>query len=94
MIRLARDLSREESFGVDLSESVYAFDSTPIDLCLALFPWGKFRRHKSAVKLHTLSDVRGAIPTNVYVTGGQVHDDNLLDEVLLEPGAVYLLDCG
>jgi len=92
LIRLARDLYREESFGVDLSETVYAFDSTTIDLCLSLFPWGKFRRHKSAVKLHTLLDVRGSIPTNVYVTGGQIHDVNLLDEVLLEPGAFYLLD--
>jgi transposase len=94
LIRLARDLYREESFGVDLSETVYAFDSTTIDLCLSLFPWGKFRRHKSAVKLHTLLDVRGSIPTNVYVTGGQIHDVNLLDEVLLEPGAFYLLDRG
>ena len=94
LIRLARDLYREESFGVDLSETVYAFDSTTIDSCLSLFPWGKFRRHKSAVKLHTLLDVRGSIPTNVYVTGGQVHEVNLLDEVLLEPGAFYLLDRG
>jgi len=94
LIRTARDLYREESFGVELSETVYAFDSTTIDLCLSLFPWGKFRRHKSAVKLHTLLDVRGSIPTSVYVTGGQVHDVNLLDEVLLEPGAFYLLDRG
>jgi transposase len=94
LIRLARNLYREESFGVDLSETVYACDSTSIDLCLSLFPWGKFRRHKSAVKLHTLLDVRGSIPTNVYVTGGQIHDVNLLDEVLLEPGAFYLLDRG
>ena len=94
LMGLARDLYRDESFGVDLSETVYAFDSTTIDLCLSLFPWGKFRRHKSAVKLHTLLDVRGSIPTNVYVTGGQVHDVNLLDEVQLEPGAFYLLDRG
>lgn len=94
LIRLARNLYRQESFGVDLSETVYAFDSTTIDLCLSLFPWGKFRRHKSAVKLHTLLDVRGSIPTNVYVTGGQIHEVNLLDEVLLEPGAFYLLDRG
>jgi hypothetical protein len=94
LIGLARNLYREESIGVDLSETVYAFDSTTIDLCLSLFPWGKFHRHKSAVKLHTLLDVRGSIPTNVYVTGGQIHDVNLLDEVLLEPGAFYLLDRG
>lgn len=94
LIRIARDLYRDESFGVELSETVYAFDSTTIDLCLSLFPWGQFRRHKSAVKLHTLLDVRGSIPTSVYVTGGQVHDVNLLDELLLEAGAFYLLDRG
>jgi hypothetical protein len=94
LIRLARDLYRQESFGVDLSETVYAFDSTTLDLCLSLFPWGKFRRHKSAVKLHTLLDVRGSIPTSVYVTGGQIHAVHLLDQVLLEPGAFYLLDRG
>src|SRR5260370_26951200 len=94
LIRIARDLYRDESFGVELSETVYAFDSTTIDLCLSLFPWGQFRRRKSAVKLHTLLDVRGSIPTNVYVTGGQVHDVNLLDELLLEAGAFYLGDRG
>ena len=94
LIRTARDLYRDESFGVELAETVYAFDSTTIDLCLSLFPWGQFRRRKSAVKLHTLLDVRGSIPTSVYVTGGQVHDVNLLDELLLEAGAFYLLDRG
>jgi len=94
LIGIARDLYRNEPFGVDLSETVYAFDSTTIDLCLSLFPWGQFRRRKSAVKLHTLLDVRGSIPTSVYVTGGQVHDVNLLDELLLEAGAFYLLDRG
>ena len=94
LIGMARDLYRDESFGVELSESVYAFDSTTIDLCLSLFPWGQFRRRKSAVKLHTLLDLRGSIPTSVYVTGGQVHDVNLLDELLLEAGAFYLLDRG
>jgi len=94
LIGMARDLYRDESFGVELSETVYAFDSTTIDLCLSLFPWGQFRRRKSAVKLHTLLDVRGSIPTSVYVTGGQVHDVNLLDELLLEAGAFYLLDRG
>ena len=87
---MARDLYRDESFGVDLSETVYAFDSTTIDLCLSLFPWAQFRRRKSAVKLHTLLDLRGSIPTNVYVTGGQVHDVNLLDQLLLEAGSVLL----
>jgi len=94
LICMARDLYRDDSFGVELSETVYAFDSTTIDLCLSLFPWGQFRRRKSAVKLHTLLDVRGSVPTNVYVTGGQVHDVNLLDELLLEAGAFYLLDRG
>src|SRR5260370_41525912 len=94
LIAAARDLYRHESFGVELSETVYAFDSTTIDLCLSLFPWGQFRRRKSAVKLHTLLDVRGSIPTNVYVTGGQGHDVNLLDELLLEAGAFYLVDRG
>jgi hypothetical protein len=94
LIGIARDLYRDEPFGVELSETVYALDSTTIDLCLSLFPWGKFRRHKSAVKLHTLLDLRGSIPTNVYVTGGQVHDVNILDELLPEAGAFYLLDRG
>ena len=92
LIGMARDLYRDEPFGVELSETVYALDSTTIDLCLSLFPWGQFRRRKSAVKLHTLLDVRGNIPTSVYVTGGQVHDVNLLDQLVLEAGAFYLLD--
>jgi len=94
LIGAARDLYRDESLGVDLSETVYAFDSTTIDLCLSLFPWAQFRRHKSAVKLHTLLDLRGSIPTSVYVTGGQVHDVNLLDQLALEVGAFYLMDRG
>ena len=94
LIGRARNLYRDEPFGVELGETVYAFDSTTVDLCLSLFPWAQFRRHKSAVKLHTLLDVRGSIPTNVYVTGGQVHDVNLLDQLLLEVGAFYLLDRG
>jgi hypothetical protein len=94
LIGMARDLYRDESFGVELSETVYAFDSTTVDLCLSLFPWAQFRRRKSAVKLHTLLDVRGSIPTSVYVTGGQVHDVNLLDQLLLEVGAFYLMDRG
>jgi Domain of unknown function (DUF4372)/Transposase DDE domain len=88
LIATARDLYRDEPFGVELSETVYAFDSTTIDLCLTLFPWGKFRRHKSAVKLHTLLDLRGSIPTNVYVTGGQVNDVNILDQLFLEAGVL------
>jgi len=94
LIGMARDLYRDESFGVDLAETVYAFDSTTIDLCLSLFPWAQFRRRKSAIKLHTLLDLRGSIPTSVYVTGGQVHDVNLLDQLVLEAGAFYLMDRG
>ena len=94
LIRTARELYRHEPLGIDFANTVYAFDSTTIDLCLALFPWAQFRRHKSAVKLHTLLDLRGSIPVNVYVTGGQVHDVNLLDHLLLEAGAFYLLDRG
>src|SRR6266481_6481684 len=94
LIGTARDLYRDDPFGVELSETVYALHSTTIDLCLAPFPWGKFRRHKSAVKLHTLLDLRGSIPANVYVTGGQVHDVNFLDQLLPEAGAFYLLDRG
>jgi hypothetical protein len=94
LIARARDLYRDAAFGVELGETVYAFDSTTVDLCLSLFPWAQFRRRKSAVKLHTLLDVRGSIPTNVYVTGGQVHDVNLLDQLALEVGAFYLMDRG
>jgi hypothetical protein len=94
LIAMARGLYRDAAFGVELCETVYAFDSTTVDLCLSLFPWAQFRRRKSAVKLHTLLDVRGSIPTNVYVTGGQVHDVNLLDQLLLEVGAFYLMDRG
>jgi len=94
LIRTARDLYRDEPFGLELSETVYALDSTTIDLCLTLFPWAQFRRRKSAVKIHTLLDVRGSIPASVYVTGGRIHDVNLLDEFLLEAGAFYLIDRG
>lgn len=94
LIQTARELYRDEPLPIDFTDTVYAFDSTTIDLCLTLFPWAQFRQRKSAVKLHTLLDLRGSIPTNVYVTGGQIHDVNLLDEVVFEPGAFYLLDRG
>ena len=94
LIRTAREFYQHEPFGVELDETVYAFDSTTVDLCLSLFPWAQFRRHKSAVKLHTLLDLRGPIPANVYVTGGQVNDVKLLDQLVLEAGAFYLLDRG
>ena len=94
LILTARDLYHEEPFGLELDEAVYAMDSTTIDLCLTLFPWAQFRRRKSAIKIHTLLDIRGSIPASVYVTGGQIHDVNLLDELLLEAGAFYLIDRG
>jgi len=94
LIAQARALYHDEPLGLELDQTVYAFDSTTIDLCLALFPWAQFRRHKSAVKLHTLLDLRGSIPTAVYVTGGQVHDVKLLDDLVWEAGAFYLLDRG
>jgi transposase len=94
LIAQARTLYQHEPFGVELQQTVYAFDSTTVDLCLSLFPWAQFRRHKSAVKLHTLLDLRGNIPTAVYVTSGRVNDVRLLDQLGLEAGAFYLLDRG
>ena len=88
----ARDLYRHEPWGVELAQTVYVFDSTTIDLGLTLFPWAQFRRPKSAVKLHTVLDVRGHIPTSVYVTPGEVPDGNLLDELPPEAGSSYLLE--
>jgi IS4 transposase len=80
--------------GVDLDHSLYALDSTTIDLCLALFPWAKFRRHKGAVKMHTLLDLHGNIPTFISITDGKVHDVNILDEIVPEAGAFYVMDRG
>lgn len=94
LIAQARTLYQHEPFGVELDQTVYAFDSTTIDLCLSLFPWAQFRRHKSAVKLHTLLDLRGNIPASVYGTGGQVNDVRVLDQLMLEAGAFYLLHRG
>ena len=87
LIAPARQLYRHDPFAVDLDQTVYAFDSTPIDLCLALFPWAQFRRPQSAVKIHTLLDLRGGIPPNVYVTGAPGHDIHLLDRLRWEAGA-------
>jgi Domain of unknown function (DUF4372)/Transposase DDE domain len=94
LIRVARELYRDEPFGLELDQTVYALDSTTVDLCLSLFPWAQFRRKKSAVKLHTLLDLRGSIPTVVIVTGGQIHDVNILDQLFWEAGAIYLMDRG
>ena len=92
LIRIARPLYAKESLGIDLSQTVYALDSTTIDLCLSLFPWARFRKAKAAVKLHTLLDVRGGIPTFIHVSDGKFHDVNVLDLLLPEAGAFYLMD--
>jgi len=94
LITQARSLYANEDFGVELKQTVYAFDATTIDLCLSLFPWAQFRQRKGAIKLHTLLDLRGSIPTLIFVTHGKVHEVNLLDELFVEPGAIYIFDRG
>ncbi|MFH1542494.1 MAG: IS4 family transposase [bacterium] len=94
LIREARKLYAGEDFGIELDNAVYALDSTVIDLCLALFPWARFRKTKAAVKLHTLLDLRGNIPTTVIITPGNVHDVRILDELSLESSAIYIMDRG
>jgi len=94
LIGIARPLYARDPIGVDIDESLYALDSTTIDLCLSLFPWANFRRHKAAVKMHTLLDLRGSIPAFIRVTHGKVHDVNILDEILPEAGAFYVMDRG
>jgi len=94
LIGQARRLYANDSFGVELNQTAYALDSTTIDLCLSLFPWAKFRAHKGAVKLHTLLDLRGSIPSLVIITHGKVHDVNILDQLSFEPGAFYIIDRG
>src|ERR1039458_9853277 len=94
LIAIARPLYANDPIGVDLDQTLYALDSTTIDLCLWLFPWAKFRKHKAAVKIHTLLDLHGNIPTFIRVTSGDVHDVNLLDEILPEAGAFYVMDRG
>jgi hypothetical protein len=94
LIGIARPLHIDDPVGVDLKQSLYALDSTTIDLCLSLFPWARFRRHKAAVKMHTLLDLRGNSPTFISITDGTVHDVNVLDEILPEAGAFYVLDRG
>jgi hypothetical protein len=94
LIRRARQLYAQEPLAVDLEQTVYALDSTTIDLCLSLFPWAKFRRRKGAVKLHTLLDLRGSIPCFVHVSHGKMHDVTVLDQLPIEPGAFYVMDRG
>src|SRR2546425_3051983 len=94
LIGIARPLYASDPIGVELDQSLYALDSTTIDLCLSLFPWAKFRKHKAAVKMHTLLDLHGNIPTFISITDGKVHDVNILDEILPETGAIYVMDRG
>jgi hypothetical protein len=94
LIGHARKLYATDEFGVALKQTAYAFDSTTIDLCLALFPWAHFRRRKGAVKLHTLLDLRGGIPCFVYISHGKTHDAPVLDHLVIEPGAFYIMDRG
>jgi len=94
LIGIARPLYAHDPMGVDLEHSLYALDSTTIDLCLSLFPWARFRQHKAAVKMHTLLDLHGNIPTFIRITDGKVHDVNILDEIVPEAGAFYVMDRG
>ena len=92
LIHEARRLYIDDDFGLELKETVYALDSSTIDLCLSVFPWARFRKSKGAVKLHTLLDLRGDIPTFIWITDGKVHDVNVLDILVPEPGSIYLMD--
>ena len=94
LIGIARRLYIDEPFGVDLKETVYALDTTTIDLCLSVFPWAPFRTAKAAIKLHTLLDLRGNIPTFIHISDGKMHEVNVLDQLLPEPGAFYIIDRG
>ena len=92
LIHEAKKLYINEPFGVDIDETVYALDSTTIDLCLSLFPWAKFRKQKGAIKMHTLLNLRGSIPAFIRITDGKVHDVNILDELIPETGSFYVMD--
>lgn len=94
LISIARKLYADDDFGIELDETVYALDASTIDLCLSLFPWARFRKSKAAVKLHTLLDLRGSIPSFISITDGKVHDVNILDELVPEPGSIYIMDRG
>ena len=94
LIQRARELYAHEDFGVTLNQTAYAFDSTTVDLCLSLFPWAQFRRHKAAIKIHTLMDLRGSIPCFIHITSGKIHDVRILDELTLEAGSFYIMDRG
>lgn len=92
LIHTAKELYINEDFGLELKQTVYALDATIIDLCLSVFPWAKFRKEKAAIKLHTLLDLHGSIPVIISITHGKIHDVNFLDELIIEPGATYVMD--
>src|SRR6266481_290570 len=94
LIGIARPLYADDPLGVELDQNLYALDSTTIDLCLSLFPWARFRRHKAAVKMHTLLDLHGSIPTFIRITEGKTHDVNILDQFIPEAGSYYVMDRG
>ncbi len=94
LIHRARELYLKEPFGIELEQTVYALDATTIDLCLSLFPWARFRKTKAAVKLHTLLDLRGSIPTFIEITDGNIHEVNILDILVPEAGSFYIMDRG
>lgn len=94
LIHTARNMYSNEDFGVELDQTVYALDATTIDLCLSVFPWATFRNTKAAIKLHTLMDLRGSIPSFIHISDGKLHDVNVLDQLIPEPGAFYIMDRG
>jgi hypothetical protein len=94
LIKKARKLYASEDLGLELNNTVYALDATTIDLCLSLFDWAPFRTAKAAVKLHTLLDLRGSIPTFIHISDGKMHEVNVLDMLIFEPGAFYVMDWG
>ena len=94
LIHTARKMYANEDFGVELDQTVYALDATTIDLCLSVFPWAKFRNTKAAIKLHTLMDLRGSIPSFIHISDGKLHDVNVLDQLIPEPGSFYIMDRG
>jgi hypothetical protein len=94
LIHTARTWYAQDDLAIELDNTVYALDSTTVDLCLSLFPWARFRKHKAAVKMHTLLDLRGSIPTFISISDGLLHDVNILDEIIAEAGSFYLMDRG
>jgi hypothetical protein len=94
LIGIARPLYANDPLALDLDATVYAFDATTIDLCLSVYPWAPFRSTKAAIKLHTLLDLRGSIPSFIHITDGKTHEVNVLDDLMIEPGAFYLMDRG